>query len=67
MTPLWTATEIAAATGGTVHGDFAAIGVAFDSREIIGGELFVAMPGEVTDGHRFLPQAIEREIGRAHV
>jgi UDP-N-acetylmuramoyl-tripeptide--D-alanyl-D-alanine ligase len=60
MTPLWTAADIAAATGGTVHGDFAANGVSFDSREIIGGELFVAMAGAAMDGHRFVPQAIAR-------
>ena len=51
MTPLWTAPDIAAATGGTVHGDFSVRDVVFDSREVIGGELFVAMPGTVTDGH----------------
>ncbi|MBC7505654.1 MAG: UDP-N-acetylmuramoyl-tripeptide--D-alanyl-D-alanine ligase [Sandarakinorhabdus sp.] len=60
MKPLWTAAEIAAATGGTIHGDFTASGVAFDSREIIGGELFVAMPGAATDGHHFVPQALAR-------
>ena len=57
---LWTASEIAAATGGTVHGDFTAVGVSFDSREIIGGELFIALGGEAMDGHSFVPQAIER-------
>ncbi len=57
---LWTAAEIAAATGGTVHGDFTANGVTFDSREIAGGELFVALKGEATDGHRFLAQAQTR-------
>ncbi len=60
MTPLWTAAEIAAATGGQVHGDFSANGVSFDSREIIGGEVFVAMRGEALDGHGFVPQAIAR-------
>ncbi|MBW7947227.1 MAG: UDP-N-acetylmuramoyl-tripeptide--D-alanyl-D-alanine ligase, partial [Sphingomonadaceae bacterium] len=54
---LWTAAEIADATGGTTHGDFAAEGVTFDSREVIGGELFVAMKGETTDGHRFVESA----------
>lgn len=33
-------------------------GVAFDSREITQGDLFVAMKGEVTDGHRFIDTAI---------
>ena len=60
MTPLWTAAEIAAATGGEAHGDFAANNVTFDSREVIGGELFLALKGAATDGHRFLPQVIDR-------
>ena len=57
MSPLWTSEEIAAATGGKVHGAFEANGVAFDSREIGPGDLFVAMKGETTDGHRFVGQA----------
>jgi UDP-N-acetylmuramoyl-tripeptide--D-alanyl-D-alanine ligase len=60
MAPLWSAADIAAACGGSVHGDFSASGVTFDSREVIGGELFVAMRGEAMDGHRFVPQAQAR-------
>jgi UDP-N-acetylmuramoyl-tripeptide--D-alanyl-D-alanine ligase len=57
MTPLWTAAEIAEATGGSVQGDFAAKGVAFDSREVESGDLFIALAGETTDGHRFIDKA----------
>lgn len=58
MTPLWTGEAIAAATRGTLHGEFRATGVTFDSREVAGGELFVAMPGTATDGHRFVAGAL---------
>ena len=54
MSALWTSDEIAAAVGGTAHGSFEASGVAFDSREIGPGDLFVALKGEATDGHRFV-------------
>ncbi|MCJ7421635.1 UDP-N-acetylmuramoyl-tripeptide--D-alanyl-D-alanine ligase [Sphingomicrobium astaxanthinifaciens] len=55
--PLWTAEEIVAATGGRASADFAVRGVAFDSREIEPGFLFVAMPGTVHDGHDFVAGA----------
>jgi UDP-N-acetylmuramoyl-tripeptide--D-alanyl-D-alanine ligase len=57
MSALWTAQEIAEATGGTVHREFEVSGVAFDSREIGAGDLFVAMKGEATDGHLFVDRA----------
>ncbi len=50
---LWTSDAIATATGGTASAPFAVDGVAFDSREIGQGDLFVALKGEATDGHRF--------------
>ena len=58
MNPLWTARAIAAATGGTASADFTVHGVAFDSREVGKGDLFVAMKGEATDGHNFIDKAI---------
>jgi UDP-N-acetylmuramoyl-tripeptide--D-alanyl-D-alanine ligase len=61
VSPLWTGQEIALATGGAVHGDFSATGVAFDSREIGPGDLFIAMKGEATDGHKFLDRALPAE------
>ncbi len=57
MTPLWTSDEIASATGGTASAPFEVTGVTFDSREVGPGDLFVAMPGTVHDGHKFVDSA----------
>jgi UDP-N-acetylmuramoyl-tripeptide--D-alanyl-D-alanine ligase len=54
---LWTSEEIAAATGGTASEPFEVTGVTFDSREVQPGDLFVAMPGTLHDGHRFVDGA----------
>ena len=42
-------------------------GTAFDSRDISGGELFVALSGEETHGHSFVPSAFERGAALALV
>ena len=65
-----TAAEIAEAVSGEVHGieDPASITVTdadTDSRNIAGGSLFIAKPGEHTDGHRFIGAA--RSAGAALV
>jgi UDP-N-acetylmuramoyl-tripeptide--D-alanyl-D-alanine ligase len=57
VTSLWTSNEIAAATGGTASASFEVTGVTFDSREVGPGDLFVAMPGTVHDGHKFVDGA----------
>ena len=57
MTPLWTFDELLAATGGTASGHFEVTGVAFDSREIGKGDLFLALKGAETDGHLFVDKA----------
>jgi len=57
MTPLWTFEELLAATGGTASGHFDVTGVAFDSREIGKGDLFLALKGAETDGHLFVDKA----------
>ncbi len=67
MTALWTSSEIAAATGGISSGDFEVNGVAFDSREVGQGDLFIALTGETTDGHRFIDQAFAQGAGGAIV
>lgn len=33
-------------------------GIAWDSREVVDGDLFVALPGENVDGHKFVEQAL---------
>ena len=57
MTVLWTSAAIAEATGGKASADFSANGVAFDSREIGPGDLFIALKGEHSDGHLHVAQA----------
>src|SRR3954449_9821375 len=57
VTSLWTSEEIERATGGTASARFEVTGVTFDSREVGPGDLFVAMPGTVHDGHAFVAQA----------
>ena len=56
--PLWTSTEIAAATGGEALGPaFAVSGLSIDTRTLQPGDLFVALTAE-RDGHAYLPQAL---------
>ena len=60
MTVLWTSDDIAQATGGAASAEFVVHGVAFDSREVGAGDLFVAMVGDNDDGHRFVDGAVAR-------
>ena len=64
--PLWTAEEIAAATGGAVKGGFSATGVSIDTRTIEPGDLFVALAG-VRDGHEFVEMAMGKGAAGALV
>lgn len=59
MIPL-RARAIADAIGGTLHGDDLEVSgsVQTDSRLVEAGSIFFAMPGEVTDGHRFVGAAV---------
>lgn len=57
MNDLWTSAEIEAATKGRASEPFTVSGVTFDSREVGAGDLFVAMPGSVADGHQFVAGA----------
>lgn len=54
---LWTSAEIEAATGGHLSGAaFEAAGVTYNSREIVPGDLFLALKG-ARDGHDFAASA----------
>ncbi len=64
---LWTAQEIADATGGTASENFQVSGVEMDSRDVVAGDLFVALKGEAMDGHRFLDAAFRNGAAAAIV
>ena len=63
-----TLAEIASATNGTLHlvdGGLSAESIVSgavhtDSRDVRSGDIFVAKPGEFTDGHLFAPTAAEQ-------
>ncbi len=57
---LWTAAELAAATGGRASGDWSVTGIAIDSRTVQPGELFVALRGPNHDGHDFVAAALAK-------
>jgi UDP-N-acetylmuramoyl-tripeptide--D-alanyl-D-alanine ligase len=56
-----TPADLVAATGGSLvrEGSRRVRGGAVDSRQVRPGNLFVALPGERTDGHRFLREAVD--------
>jgi len=60
--PAMTADELVHATGGRLlaRSDRPIRGAAVDSRLVSRNQLFVALPGERTDGHLFLAEAVER-------
>jgi UDP-N-acetylmuramoyl-tripeptide--D-alanyl-D-alanine ligase len=55
---LWTAAELAAATGGPPSDDFSVTGVSIDSRTVQPGDLFIALRGPRHDGHDFVAAAL---------
>jgi UDP-N-acetylmuramoyl-tripeptide--D-alanyl-D-alanine ligase len=58
----FTLAEVVRATGGQVlvQGEGRAVGVTTDSREEVSGRLFVALPGERYDGHRYVADVVAR-------
>ncbi|MEM7120856.1 MAG: UDP-N-acetylmuramoyl-tripeptide--D-alanyl-D-alanine ligase [Pseudomonadota bacterium] len=64
---LWNDRDAAAATGGESLQSWSAFGVAFDSRQIAPGDLFVALNGETSDGHKYVGQALDGGAAAAMV
>ena len=62
---LWTAEDVAAATGGHYTRPFEARGVSIDSRTVRPGDLFVALSGPRFDGHDFVADALARGAAAA--
>jgi UDP-N-acetylmuramoyl-tripeptide--D-alanyl-D-alanine ligase len=60
--PGLSADELVKLTGGRLaaRSDRSVRGAAVDSRLVAPGQLFVALPGERTDGHLYLAEAVER-------
>ncbi len=68
MSVLWTAREMAEATGGRLQGDWSGVsGLAIDNREMDAGDLFIALQGISHDGHVYVARALEAGAGAAMV
>ena len=69
MRSLWTVAEVVAATGGRPEGllDGPISSVSIDSREIQPEALFVAIKGDIHDGHDFVAKALEAGAAAALV
>ncbi|MEM1200102.1 MAG: UDP-N-acetylmuramoylalanyl-D-glutamyl-2,6-diaminopimelate--D-alanyl-D-alanine ligase [Pseudomonadota bacterium] len=67
--PLWTMEDVVAAIGGTLEGGPGGplTGVSIDSRTIEPGNIYVAIKGDVHDGHKFAGAALEAGAGLAIV
>ncbi len=67
--PLWTMEEVVAATGGRIEGPVSAAlnGVSIDTRSMAPGDIFVAIKGDVHDGHKFVAAALTAGAGLAIV
>jgi len=62
----WTVARIIEATGGTLlqgRPDQSLAGISTDTRQIHPSDCFVALVGERTDGHEFLPEALTKGAG----
>lgn len=58
--PLWTSAELSAVCGGIIAQPWFADGLQADSRDVLPGDIYVALIGEETDGHMYVADAFER-------
>ncbi len=66
---LWTIDELIEATGGKLIGDVTQNlnGVEIDSRAVSNGDIFIAIKGDVQDGHKYVASALKAGAGLAVV
>ena len=64
---IWTAKEAEAATQGKSTQDWNATGISIDTRTIKPGDLFIAIKGDVMDGHQFVAEALKKGAAAAVV
>jgi UDP-N-acetylmuramoyl-tripeptide--D-alanyl-D-alanine ligase len=67
MSVLWTSDEMERATLGHASQPFSVTGLALDSRKLKPGDLYLAIKGEIKDGHDFVASAFEHKAGGALV
>ena len=59
--------QVVPARAGSVPLEIADPAVVIDSRDVHGGELFIALKGENTDGHRYIGSVFEKGASWAMV
>lgn len=67
MSALWTATDLCTATGGNMALPFDATGISIDTRTLLPGDLFIALVGDVGDGHDHAAAALDKGAAGAMV
>ena len=67
LSTLWTSSDATRATGGTTTGEWTAFGVSIDTRTLQPGDLYIAIKGEIHDGHDYVAEALAKGAAAAVV